>query len=538
MLAAVCMTMLLFVQPAKADVPVRQDKVLFISSYSLSYPSVSKQISGIKKGLDKDVYLYYEFMDGKTINDDKYVGKFYNYINYKYSHISGVSAVIVGDDDALQMVLRYRNGFFKNMPVVYESADSRTRIEIADALGMTGIPENNTIGANLDLARKLYPKARKIVAVTDDSKTGRVLGADLRAIKSRYSPMDVEIIDTSVLKRKEITDIIEKVSNDSILLFMSFINDADGRSYTYDEAQDLVVGHTKAPVFTLIWAGNGCIGGVSEDYEAIGRQAGKMADGIISGTSPEKIKTNIKDTTVTVFDCSVMERFGIQKTALPADTIYINDTERSTDILLIVLIFSVGLIALGGLLFKAKKENLRRRHNEKMLRMVSERFKAESEIDALTGLSNRRTFDKEIARIMQAERKFILYIFDIDNFKSTNDTFGHSVGDEVLRETGSRLRAVRKRSIAPYRYGGDEFTVIYFPESPEDTEEISKKIIDLLSVPIVTRAGDHEIRISLGSARFPDDAGSIDDLIGCADHALYYIKNHGGNGSIRYSDLT
>ena len=58
----------------------KQKKVLFISSYSLSYPTVSQQIAGIKEGLDEDVYIYYEFMDGKTISDDAYIDKFYDYI--------------------------------------------------------------------------------------------------------------------------------------------------------------------------------------------------------------------------------------------------------------------------------------------------------------------------------------------------------------------------------------------------------------------------------------------------------------------------
>lgn len=79
--ALIGLILLFSAQPASAAGARDQDKVLFISSYSLSYPTVNKQITGIKAGLDDDIYLYYEFMDTKTISDDAYVARFYDYIN-------------------------------------------------------------------------------------------------------------------------------------------------------------------------------------------------------------------------------------------------------------------------------------------------------------------------------------------------------------------------------------------------------------------------------------------------------------------------
>jgi len=161
----------------------KERNVLFISSYSLSSPSVRKQIDGIKEGMSNDVYLYYEFMDSRTISSDQYVEQFYQYLVNKYSDMKDIDAVIVGDDDALQMVLRYRTGVFKDLPVIYESVDSSTRAELAHSLGMAGLSENITIMDNLDVAVQMFPRADQILAVTDESKSGQALSANLKGIQ-------------------------------------------------------------------------------------------------------------------------------------------------------------------------------------------------------------------------------------------------------------------------------------------------------------------------------------------------------------------
>ena len=153
----------LSVKPTVSEL-VDPKNVLFISSFSLSYPSVESQIDGIREGIGDDVNIFCEFMDTKTIFNDTYIAKFYDYINYKYSSIGNVDAVIAGDDNALQMVLRYRSGFFRDIPVVFEAVDSESRAKLAKSYGIPGIIEPSTIQDNLDLAVRLYPDAEQLLA--------------------------------------------------------------------------------------------------------------------------------------------------------------------------------------------------------------------------------------------------------------------------------------------------------------------------------------------------------------------------------------
>lgn len=537
--ALIGLILLFSAQPASAAGARDQDKVLFISSYSLSYPTVNKQITGIKAGLDDDIYLYYEFMDTKTISDDAYVARFYDYINYKYSHLNKVDAIIAGDDNALQMILRYRNGFFKDVPVVYESIDSRARAELANELGMTGILENNSIKANLDLAVELYPKARQIVAISDDSATGQALSAYTRAIRSSY-PVPVKIMDTSTMTSEAIASKLSDLDTGSIVLYLTFTHDRSGKIYTYQEALDLIVSKVKAPVFTAFWTGCGTLGGYAPDFEESGKTAGIMASKIINGASVDKIASQTGSKPVATFDARVIKKYGIAKYKLPSDARIVHDNDNYTALIFLIVALLVSLTVLTIWLLKLRRDNLRRRKSETDLRRISDRLKVEAELDSLTRLGNRRLLDRDLKNSMGSARIFELFLIDLDDFKGINDRFGHQVGDQILIEIGKRLNSLKCRQFTPYRYGGDEFAVIYFYNDDTGSDaafRTASQILELFMKPIVTSAGDITVTISIGSATYSDDSADAEMLFTCADKALYTVKSEHKNGYRQY-DIT
>lgn len=526
----------LSVKPTVSEL-VDPKNVLFISSFSLSYPSVESQIDGIREGLGDDVNIFCEFMDTKTIFNDTYIAKFYDYINYKYSNIGNVDAVIAGDDNALQMVLRYRSGFFRDIPVVFEAVDSESRAKLAKSYGIPGIIEPSTIQDNLDLAVRLYPDASRIVAISDSSTTGKVLTAKLQAISRRYSGRSIEIMNTSQLDRREIISRTEQFGPDTILLFMTFNQDSTGKTYTNIEALRLIVAHASIPVFTLMWRDEGSLGGIGADFTAIGRKAGQMTQEILDGTNPARIESVSDTPKIAKFDASVMETYGIRKTELSKDSIYVNDSSQKKMIIATIAALAAGLVVMFILLAVARKENRRRKKNETLLRKASEVLRTEADIDGLTGLGNRRSLDRELQRSTEAGRSFTLFILDLDEFKKINDTMGHPAGDQVLREIGSRLNRLKTREFVPYRYGGDEFSVMEFAGKPEESDSTGQKILDLFREPVDTAAGDVKVGMSIGSACCPSDAAVTADLIHCADEALYCVKQHGKNAVMSYRNM-
>jgi diguanylate cyclase (GGDEF)-like protein len=147
--------------------------------------------------------------------------------------------------------------------------------------------------------------------------------------------------------------------------------------------------------------------------------------------------------------------------------------------------------------------------------------------DALTGVPNRRTFEKalqaEISRASRSRSDVTLIMLDIDRFKSLNDKFGHQAGDEVLARVGEALRKACRDSDTPARYGGEEFAVLMPGCSPEEAvvaaERLRKKISEIETVRAIT--------FSAGIATFPIHALSSEDLIAQADDALYQSKRAG-----------
>jgi len=162
--------------------------------------------------------------------------------------------------------------------------------------------------------------------------------------------------------------------------------------------------------------------------------------------------------------------------------------------------------------------------------------------DSLSGLYNHRYFIKrlseEIFRAKRYQRKLAFVIFDIDEFKIYNDSFGHQSGDQIIRQLGElTLKVVRSIDIV-CRYGGDEFCIIM----PETDQEECLKFIERLRKSIQHHPFvdeflqmEHHLTVSAGAAIYPQHARTVEKLIYGADMALLNAKNSGKNKTLVYS---
>jgi diguanylate cyclase (GGDEF)-like protein len=166
-----------------------------------------------------------------------------------------------------------------------------------------------------------------------------------------------------------------------------------------------------------------------------------------------------------------------------------------------------------------------------------------SRTDPLTGLDNRRTFvaalEKKIRRMERypEEEPFALLLMDLDHFKKVNDTWGHPVGDEVLRETARRIRASLREFDTIGRYGGEEFIALLDQvKSEQDCEAIAEKLrLGIGRRPFSTRAGELAKTVSVGFALFRREEGvTLQELIDRADQALYQAKETGRDRVVGY----
>ena len=174
----------------------------------------------------------------------------------------------------------------------------------------------------------------------------------------------------------------------------------------------------------------------------------------------------------------------------------------------------------------------------KLQREIIKRKQAEMEAsrranhDSLTDLPNRRLLMERLRQALKlAERHKgapALMLFDLDHFKSVNDTWGHPAGDRLLQGVAKRLRNCLRASDTVARLGGDEFMVL-LPEAsqPADACKVAQKVLRALRSPF--RIEKHEIfgSASVGISLYPNDGRDIETLIESADTALYLAKREG-----------
>jgi diguanylate cyclase (GGDEF)-like protein len=171
---------------------------------------------------------------------------------------------------------------------------------------------------------------------------------------------------------------------------------------------------------------------------------------------------------------------------------------------------------------------------------ITDRKKAEKAIqhlanhDALTGLPNRRLFDEriklEIARSERNQLRFSVMLFDLDQLKNVNDSYGHNIGDMLLQAVAQRLLGLLRKSDTIARMGGDEFFLI-LPEMKqrEDAIQTAERILSALSTPFHLETFQINITTSIGVSFYPEDGEDPEELIKKADVAMYKAKERGGN---------
>jgi diguanylate cyclase (GGDEF)-like protein len=176
-------------------------------------------------------------------------------------------------------------------------------------------------------------------------------------------------------------------------------------------------------------------------------------------------------------------------------------------------------------------------HRDLRRRALEREFYRElSYVDALTGIRNRRFFDESLeSEVQKATRhgtELVLLMIDIDDFKLYNDLNGHQKGDLALKKMGQLFMSVCRGYDIVTRYGGEEFAILFPGATEQNAMELSRRIVSRVRNTKFDRAEllpSRALTVSVGVACFPRDAESAEDLVRCADSALYDAKKAGKN---------
>jgi len=180
------------------------------------------------------------------------------------------------------------------------------------------------------------------------------------------------------------------------------------------------------------------------------------------------------------------------------------------------------------------------RKNLDEIDVLQEQLRIQANLDPLTSLYNRRyldsTLERELARCRREGQSLSLILVDIDHFKKINDTYGHQAGDAVLIQLSAILGGMARSGDVACRYGGEEFLLL-MPTMSLDVAKERAEDLRAMFGGMTLPFGDFRLQttISIGISVYPGHGTSADELIKCADRALYQAKHGGRNRVVDFS---
>ena len=486
-------------------------RVLFISSYSYAWETVPEQIKGIQEALSENVDLEYKFMDTKNSTSEESAQLFYQSLKQYLQEVPAFDALIVGDDAALQFAMAYQEELFHGIPIAFEGVnDISTARQAGQNPLITGVVESLSYQNTITFASKLYPEAKRIVAVLDDTLTGEGERKEFYEYNKVFDHLEFRELNASEMTKEELVSALSSLNNESILLYIMCSEDSEGNNYMGSEGIRLVSSSAKIPTFSMvsIGMGHGFLGGEMVSQRQMGKIAGQMVQDYLDGADFAEIDVELDTPKTFLFDENVMKRFGISESQLPEGRELINHTD-----------------------------NLRKRHLGQALENAKFSLSRAAKVDNLTGLSNRSVFMESLRKKIDSGREFALVLYNIDHFKEINDTLGHSSGDIVLKEMALRVKNLADARFSIYRLAGDEFTVLIDDTDREVIVDYLKKIQKVFHEPVLLGEKEYYIHASIGVALYPSDAKNQTDLVAAADKAMYDVKSNGRNAYAFYGEL-
>ena len=539
-----CVLLLLFIFLISLSAPAfslkeRKEEILFISAYNGSFPTWYNQLNGIKEVLENEYVLDIEVMDSKRFFDDDYLDLIDQLLHYKYQNRWKPDAVIAADDNAFNYILENQNELFKDIPIIFIGVNTIESAVRADQYpNITGFVEALSMKDTIDAGISLITDAKRIVYIVDDTPTGRGQLQNFNNIRHHYE--DSFEIKPILLKNYSFDELETELQNlgktDVTILFSANL-DKNNLRINFNDVMDIINEHSKAPVFHL-WGygvGEGLAGGRLISHYKYGVQAGTLLKEILDGkVKIENVKVETESANDYIYDFQVLEKYDIDISNLPPGAILLNQPDSDEDFMQkyqsIILPYLAAMLVMFFLIVALLYYIRERKHYERRMREMA--F-----FDKLTGLPNRIALKEEVYREINDGHFGALISFDIDNFKTINDAYGHSIGDEVILEAGRLLKSKLGRNNFLAKTDGDEFVILY-KESVEKDKVFSyiKSLLREINERIIIGPYSFYITFSIGVSFYPNDGTDYETLFMNGEMALYKAKEYGKNTIVFYDE--
>ncbi len=523
-------------------------RVLFISSYDPLYFTYEAQIKGLEKvlypsGIEYDVAYMYSDARGEAS-----IEMFYSFLKKKLEGSKKYEAIFLGDDTALEFALKYQAELFPRLPMIFFGVNNHElALKASENPYITGLYENNFIEDTIRLAMNLFPERKTLVALHDQTVTGKIDIENFWSLRSKYPEYSFVDLDSSLLSKNDLIFLLEGLPKDSILFYMTCYSDKQSNIYSLLAQTATVVRSTSVPIFRNYVGGEGMgiLGGIYLDVEKQCEEAAGMFIDILKGKKISDIYMDEYTASKISIDYTILKKFGLEKTAFPKDTVFYNKPDTfighygkilpSLIMLFITFLLFLSYSKFGRMIAAALISDLQESKNLLMGREAELRYQAE--YDEVLDILNRRTITAWLRDTMTEKDTYSVIILDIDNFKMLNDNYGHSMADSVLQYLVAMLKGISpvENPWKIARFGGDEFLIVISGETVTMESKAVKDIFGVIRAPIPLGDETLSVTASIGVS-CSDGITSSDQHIINAESAVYEAKAHGKNGIFVYDD--
>ena len=302
-------------------------KILLLTSYHQGDRWNDSIVLGVREALEhlESVSLSIENLDMRRYADADNIGLTKEYILAKYRD-KPQDLILVSDDPALNFLLAVREVLFPTTPVVFCGINNFRPELIQGQSNITGVNENLSLETTLDLALKLFPRITRIITVVSDTEpSGRTNIEHYRIVAAQMKDR-VHFDELLNMTDVDAPDILRHLPKDSLILRLAPLLKPEGGYLSIGASNRIFSAYTSIPIFTA-WSfdlGDGALGGYVASGRDQGHAAAKLAIRILEGLNADQIPVVMDSPNVPMFDYNVMERFGIEESALPQGSVILN----------------------------------------------------------------------------------------------------------------------------------------------------------------------------------------------------------------------
>lgn len=289
-------------------------------------------VKEVQQGLDETLFatlgesvdIKVEYMDSKRYDSAENYALLADLWRHKYVQ-NKPDALIVCDDNALNLVLQLRDEIFSEVPVVFCGVNFYDPEKLATVEDLTGVVEDYDLRGTLNIIKQLAPQRDNLFIINDDTTTGKANKARLEEIADEYAD-HFQFMYSGTVSTATLGEFVQALTEDTAILLMSYNRDSLNLTLRYRDALRIVRENSEQPIFGVwsFYLGKGIVGGSLVNGHNQGQKAAELAIRILHGSDADDLPVVTKSPNQPMFDYQELARFSIPHSLLPPESEIIN----------------------------------------------------------------------------------------------------------------------------------------------------------------------------------------------------------------------